>query len=70
MKARTQVTKRAKKPKTEITMMAQWGNDVDELSPLLCTLPVGLNVESEFDNPVAEGERDDVEVMVERTESA
>ena len=64
-KTRTQVTRRAKKPKTVITAIAQWGKD--ELSPLFCTLPVGLSVD-EFDD--AEGGRDEVEDMVESIELA
>lgn len=64
------MTKRAKNPKTEITAIAQWGKD--EPSLLSCTLPVGLNVDEEFDgpsDPVAEGERE-VEFMVESIELA
>lgn len=66
------MTKSAKKPKTEITAIAQWGKD--ELSLLFCTLPVGLNVdEEESDSPVdpdVEDERDEVEDIEESTESA
>ena len=66
-KARTQVTKRAKKPKTEMTAIAQWGKD--ELSLPFCTLPLGLPVgeELELGSPAAV---DEVEDMVERIESA
>jgi hypothetical protein len=66
-KRRTQVTKRAKKPKTEITAIAQSGKD--EMLSLFCTLPVGLDVEDklEFDNPVGEDEED--EDIVESIES-
>ena len=69
-KTRTQVAKRAKKPKTVITAIAQWGKD--ELSVLPCTLPVGcidcVEDESEPSRPVDEG--DGVEDMVEVIESA
>ena len=54
--------KRAKKPKTEITAIAQCGKD--ELPPLFCTLPVGLVV-GDVDSVV---ERDIDEDMVESTE--
>lgn len=73
-KRSTHVAKRAKNPKTEMTTIAQWGKD--EVSLPLCTLPVGLVVdELEFDKPVepaaeGDGDGDDVEDMVERTESA
>lgn len=65
-KRRTQVTKRAKNPRTVITAIAQWGKD--EVSLLFCTLPVGLDVEDglEFDSPV--GKEED-ENMVESIES-
>lgn len=61
------MTKRAKKPKTVITAMAQWGKD--EISLLFWTLPVGLDVEDEleFDRPV--GKDDEDENMVESIES-
>lgn len=61
------MAKRAKKPKTEITAIAQWGND--EVSFMFCTLPVGLDVEDrlEFDSPV--GSVDEDENMVESIES-
>lgn len=59
-KRRTQVTKRAKKPKTEITAIAQWGKD--EMSWEFCTLPVGFKVEVELVG------KDDDEDMVESIE--
>ena len=64
------MTKRAKKPKTEMTTIAQWGKD--EPSLLFCTLPVGLNVD-EFDDPgesVAVGRREEVADMEESIELA
>ena len=66
-KRRTQVTKRTKKPKTEITAIAQWGKE--EMAVLFWTLPVGLDVEDklEFDKPV--GKDDEDESMVESIES-
>lgn len=61
------MAKRAKKPKTVITAIAQWGKD--EMSALFCTLPVGLDVEDEleFDDPV--GKDDEDESIVESIES-
>lgn len=63
------MTKRAKKPKAEITPMAQWGKE----EPLLpfCTPVVGLVVGVE-DEPelVGESEEDEVADMDERTELA
>ena len=61
------MTKRAKKPKTEITAIAQWGKD--EIWLLFCTVPVGLDVEDkpEFDSPVGKDEED--ENIVESIES-
>lgn len=63
------MTKRAKKPKAEITPMAQWGKE-ETLLPF-CTLVVGLAVGVE-DKPelVEECEEDEVADMDERTESA
>lgn len=46
------MAKRAKKPKTEITAMAQWGKD--ELSLPFCTLVVGLIVCEELERSVDE----------------
>ena len=60
------MTKRARKPKTEITAIAQSGKDV--MLSLFCTLPVGLDVDKlEFDKPVGEDEED--ESIVESIES-
>jgi hypothetical protein len=71
-KARTQVAKRAKKPKTEMTAIAQWGKD--EVAPLVCMLLVGFAVDvddkSELGSPVAEDDREEVEDIEESTESA
>lgn len=39
------MAKRAKKPKTEMTAIAQWGKD--EVASPFCTLPVGLPVDEE-----------------------
>ena len=63
-KARTQVAIRAKKPKTEMTAIAQWGKDGSSLP--FCTLPVGLPVGEEdrleVDRPVDEGDKvEDIE---------
>ena len=61
-KARTHVAKRAKKPKTEMTAIAQWGKDESSLP--FCTLPVGLPVgeedKLEVESPV-EDEGDELE---------
>ena len=61
------MTKRARKPKAEITPMAQWGKE----EPLLpfCTLVVGL-VDGVEDRPELVGEEDEVADMDERTELA
>ena len=59
------MTKRAKKPKTEMTTIAQWGKD--ESSLLFWTLPVGLNDEELESVAVDESE---VEDMVESIELA
>lgn len=59
------MTKIAKNPKTEITAIAQWGND--EAAAAFCTLLVGLNVEDELEFEV--GEDDEAEDMVESIES-
>lgn len=63
------MAKRAKKPKTEITAIAQWGKD-ELLSPF-CTLPVGLPVEDEsgFDSPVVGSDEGEVDDLVESIES-
>jgi hypothetical protein len=61
------VTKRAKNPKTVITAIAQWGKD--ELAPLFCTLPVGRNVEDEFEPGSPVDEDNEFEDMVESIES-
>jgi len=65
------VTKRAKNPKTEMTTIAQWGKD--EPSLVSCTLPVGLDVVDEFDDPgesVAVGRREEDADMAETIELA
>lgn len=57
------MAKRAKKPKTEMTAIAQWGKDESSLP--FCTLPVGLPVgeedKLEVKSPVVEGEEDELE---------
>jgi hypothetical protein len=66
-KRRTQVTTRAKRPKTEITAIAQWGKD--EVWLLFCTVPVGLDVEDKLESDRAVGKDDEAENIVESIES-
>lgn len=58
------MAKRAKKPNTEMTAIAQWGKDGSSLP--FCTLPVGLPVDEddkvELESPVDEGDEvEDIE---------
>lgn len=57
------MTNRAKKPKTEITAIAQSGKF--EVSLLFCTLPVGLVVEEELEFDGTAEDADELEVIVE-----